>query len=178
MTMKRFFMLPLLAILALVLVPATAAEKGTVQATIPWDGEGKVYQVNTSTIVFLGSLKGIMYVESATGEMNEGFVVCPVTQQLDLENGKTHAIGHCEITASPDDVLYASMTCEGKVGGGGCKGDFKLTDGEGKFKGISGSGKLQVRSPLRAIATDLASGAVVRVATGLATIKDLNYSIP
>lgn len=178
MTVKRFFLLPLLVIAPLVFSLAQAAEKGTVQATIPWDGEGNVYQVNTSTVVFMGSLKGIIYVESATGDMNEGFVVCPVMQELDMESGTTEAIGHCEITASPDDVLYARMTCEGKVGGGGCSGDFKLTDGEGKFKGISGSGKLQVRSPLRAVAADLASGAVVRIATGLAVIKDLKYSIP
>ena len=116
MTLKRFFLLPLLAISPLVFAPAQAAEEGTVQASIPWDGEGKIYQVNTTTIAFLGSLKGIIYVESATGEMNEGFVVCPVMQQLDLESKLTQAVGHCEITASPDDVLYAKMTCEGKLG--------------------------------------------------------------
>ena len=178
MTVKRYFLLPILVILPLAFSPAQAAEKGTVQAAIPWDGEGRVYQVNTSTIVFMGALQGIMYVESATGEMNEGFVVCPVMQQLDLESGNTEAIGHCEVTASPDDVLYAKMTCNGKLGSGGCAGSFELTDGEGKFKGISGSGKLRIRSPMQAIASDLASGATVRVATGLATIKDLNYSIP
>ncbi len=178
MTVKRIFLAPLMAALLLGAASAQAAEKGTVQATIPWDGEGNVYQVNSTTIVFMGALKGIMYVESATGEMNEGFVVCPVMQQLDLESGNTEAVGHCEITASPDDVLYAKMTCKGKVGGGGCGGSFELTDGEGKFKGISGSGKLRVRSPMQAIASDLASGATVRVATGLAQIKDLEYSIP
>ena len=65
MTLKRFFVLPLLAILPMVLAPAVAAEKGTVQAIIPWDGEGKVYQVNTSTIVFLGSEDKLIPVETA-----------------------------------------------------------------------------------------------------------------
>ncbi len=178
MIVKRIFLAPLMAILLSIATSAQAAEKGTVQASIPWDGEGSVYQVNPTTIVFMGALRGIMYVESATGEMNEGFVVCPVMQQLDLESGNTEALGHCEITASPEDVLYAKMTCKGKIGGGGCGGSFELTDGEGKFKGISGSGKLRIRSPMQAIASDLASGATVRVATGLAQIKDLNYSIP
>ncbi len=178
MIVKRIFLAPLMAILLSIAASAQAAEKGTVQAAIPWDGEGRVYQVNSTTIVFMGALQGIMYVESATGEMNEGFVVCPVMQKLDTESGNTEAIGHCEITASPEDVLYAKMTCKGKLGSGGCGGSFELTDGEGKFKGISGSGKLRVRSPMQAIASDLASGATVRVATGLATIKDLNYSIP
>lgn len=178
MTVKRILSLPLLVFMTFVVSTARAADNGTVQATMPWDGEGKIYQVNATTVVFLGSLEGIMYVESATGEMNESFVVCPVMQQLDVESGGTEAVGHCEITASPDDVVYAKMTCRGKAGSGGCEGEFELTDGEGKFSGISGSGKLRVRSPLRAIARDLASGSVVRVATGLAQIKDLNYSIP
>ena len=178
MTVKQIFLAPLMAVLLSIAASAQAAEKGTVQATMPWDGEGNLYQVNSSTVVFMGALKGIMYVESASGDMNEGFVVCPVMQQLDLESGNTEAVGHCEITVSPDDVVYARMTCNGKVDGGGCGGTFELTDGEGKFKGISGSGKLKVRSPIRAIASDLASGATVRVATGLAQIKDLEYSIP
>ncbi len=176
MVAKRFFLTGLMASMVLAISSVQAAETGTVQATIPWDGEGQIYQVNTSTLVFLGSLKGIMYVESATGEMNEGFVVCPVMQKFDMKSGSTEAIGHCEITASPEDVLYAKLSCKGEVGK--CVGDFTLTDGEGKFTGISGSGKLQVRSPLRAVSRDLASGSVVRIASGLATIKDLGYRIP
>ena len=176
MTDMRLYLAPVFALLLLAFSPLQAAEKGTVQATIPWDGEGKLYQVNTSTILFLGSLEGIMYLESATGEMNEAFVVCPVMQQLDLESGVTEAVAHCEITASPESVAYARMTCTGKVGG--CEGKFELTDGEGRFAGISGSGKLRVRSPLRALAADMATGSLVRVASGLATVRDLNYSIP
>ncbi len=176
MIVKHFFLAGLMASMLVATSSIQAAEKGTVQATIPWDGEGQVYQVNTNTLVFLGSLKGIMYVESAAGKMNEGFVVCPIMQKFDLESGRSEAIGHCEITASPEDVLYAKISCKGKVGV--CAGDFTLTDGEGKFTGISGGGKLQVRSPLRAVARDLSSGSVVRVASGLATIKDLGYNIP
>ncbi len=176
MVVKRFFLTGLVASMLLAFSSAYAAEKGTVQATIPWDGAGQIYQVNTNTLVFLGSLKGIMYVESATGEMNEGFVVCPIMQKLNMESGSTEAIGHCEITASPENVLYAKISCKGEVGG--CTGDFTLTDGEGKFTGISGKGKLQVRSPLGAVTRGLASGSVVRIASGLATIKDLGYSIP
>ncbi|MDJ0778339.1 MAG: hypothetical protein QNJ85_10780 [Gammaproteobacteria bacterium] len=176
--MRRIFLAPLVLMLLSIGASAQAAETGTVQAAIPWDGEGRVYQVNPTTIVFMGALEGIIYVESATGDMNEGFVVCPVMQLLDAESGTTQATGHCEITASPNDVLYAKMTCTGEFGGGGCSGDFELTDGEGKFEGISGSGKLTVRSPLGVISKDMSSGAVVRVATGLAQIKDLKYSIP
>jgi len=178
MTVKQIYLAPVVAILLLALSPVRAAEQGTVQAAIPWDGEGQVYQVSTDTVLFLGSLKGVMYVENSKGEMHEGFVVCPIMQEIDLKSGTTQANGRCEITASADSVLYADLTCKGQAGAGGCEGEFTLTDGEGKFKGVSGSGKLRVRSPMRALIGNLASGSVLRVASGLAVISDLKYRIP
>lgn len=176
MTIKSISLLPLVAILFLAASSARAAEQGTVQAIIPWDGEGRVFQIDTRRVQFLGELEGIMYVENAEGQMNEGFVQCPIVQMMDLETGTTEAFGHCEITASPEDVVYAQLSCKGRVGD--CAGRFILIDGEGRFAGISGEGKLRVRSPLHALAADLGSGAVVRVAAGLAVIKDLKYSTP
>lgn len=176
MTVKQFYLVPVVAILLLALSPARAAESGTVQAIIPWDAQGQVFQVSTNRMQFLGALKGIMYVEKSSGEMNEAFVVCPIVQELDLETGETKATGNCEITASSESVLYATLSCKGKVGQ--CSGEFTLTDGEGKFTGISGSGKIKVRSPIRALAADLASGSLLRVGSGLAVISDLKYSVP
>ena len=162
MTVKQVFMLSLLAVVLLALSPARAAEQGTVQAIIPWDGEGRVFQIDTRRLQFLGEIEGIMYLENDQGKLNEA--------------GVTEAIGHCEITISPDDVVYAQFSCKGKPGG--CTGKFILIDGEGKFAGISGEGSLRVRSPLRALAGGLGSGDLVRVASGLAVIKDLEYSTP
>jgi hypothetical protein len=176
MTVKSILLLPLVAVLLLAVSPVRAADQGTVQAVIPWEAQGQVFQIDTRRIQFLGSLKGVMYVENAKGEMNEGFVQCPIIQMMDLETGITEAFGHCEITASPTDVVYAQLSCKGQVGD--CIGKFILIDGEGKFAGISGEGKLRVRSPIRALAGDLGSGALLRVAAGLAVIKDLKYSTP
>ena len=176
MNAKRIYLAPMLAILLMALSPVEAAEQDTVQAVIPWDAEGRVFQVNTSTIVFMGALKGVMYVESSSGDMHEGFVLCPILQKLDLKSGTTEASGHCEITASSEDVLYAKLSCKGEVGT--CVGEFTLTDGAGKFAGVSGSGKLKVRSPIRALVADLGSGSLLRIASGLAIINDLKYSIP
>jgi hypothetical protein len=88
----------------------------------------------------------------------------------------SEAIGHCEISASPENVAYAKLSCNGEVGS--CRGTFTLVDGEGEFSGISGAGTLQVRSPMRALITGMAAGADLRVASGLAVIKDLEYRIP
>jgi hypothetical protein len=117
-----------------------------------------------------------MYVESSQGDMHEAFVMCPITQKLDLEVGNSEAVGYCEISASPENVAYAELTCTGEVGS--CTGTFTLIDGEGKFAGISGTGTLRVRSPMRALITDVAAGSELRIASGLAVIKDLEYSIP
>ena len=176
MTVKQISLLPLVAILLLAVSPVRAAEQGTVQLIIPWEGKGRVFQINTRSLQFLGALEGIMYIENSEGEMHEGFVQCPITQMLDLETGTTEANGHCEITASPEDVVYAQMSCKGMVGD--CKGEFILTDGEGRFAGISGQGELRVRSAIRALATDLGSGATLRIGSGLAIIKDLKFSTP
>ncbi len=176
MSMKQIFSIPLVAIMLLLLSPANAAREDTVQAIIPWEAEGRVFQVETNKIIFLGAMKGVMYVETSKGELHEAFVMCPIMQEMDLESGATNAIGRCEITVSSVDVLYAKLSCEGRVGE--CVGEFTLIDGEGKFAGISGSGKLRVRSPMHALIADMSGGQLLRVASGLAIIDDLKYSVP
>jgi hypothetical protein len=176
MTVKRSYLMSAVALLLLNLSPVNAADQDTVQAIIPWEADGRVFQVDTSTMMFLGAFTGVMYIESSQGEMHEAFVMCPIIQTLDLEMSKSEAVGHCEISASPENVAYAELTCSGEVGS--CNGTFTLIDGEGDFAGISGTGTLRVRSPMRVLITDMAAGAYLRVASGLAVIKDLKYRIP
>jgi len=176
MTVKRSYLISVTALLLLNFPPVYAAEQDTVQAIIPWDAAGRVFQVDTKTMMFLGAFTGVMYIESSRGEMHEAFVMCPIIQKISLEMDNSEAVGHCEISASADNVAYAELTCKGEVGS--CNGTFTLIDGEGEFAGISGTGSLQVRSPMRALITDMAAGAELRIASGLAVIKDLEYSIP
>jgi hypothetical protein len=176
MTKKRCYVISTAALLLSILLPVRAAENDTVQAIIPWEASGRVFQVDTSTMLFLGAFTGVMYIESSQGEMHEAFVMCPITQKVNLKTSNSEAVGYCEISASPENVAYAELTCDGEVGS--CDGTFKLIDGEGEFTGISGAGALRVRSPMRALITDVAAGAELRVASGLAVIKDLEYSIP
>ena len=175
MTVKQFFLLPMLAIVLLAMPPAYAAE-GTVEAIVPWEGQGRVFSVSSNTVMFLGSLTGVMYLENVDGDMHEAFVVCPIVQEINMETGASVGNGRCEITQSADTVAYANISCKGRPGE--CAGVFTLIDGEGEWAGITGSGELSVRSPIRTLIADLPSGAVLRVASGLAVIKNLNYSIP
>ena len=176
MTIERRGLISAAALLLLMLSPVRAAEKDTVQAIIPWDAEGRVFQVDTNTLMFVGAVKGVMYIESSSGEMHEAFVMCPIIQKFLRDTGKTDAVAHCEISASGENVAYAELTCKGDVGA--CKGKFKLIDGEGEFAGISGSGALRVRSPLRSLVEDMAAGAEIYVKSGVAVVDDLKYRIP
>ncbi len=176
MTVMRSYLMSAAALLLLNLSPVYAAEQDSVQAIIPWKAAGRIFQVDTSTTMFRGAFTGVMYIESSRGEMHEAFVMCAIIQKLNLEMGNSEAVGHCEISASAENVAYAEMTCNGEVGS--CNGTFTLIDGEGEFAGISGTGTLRVRSPMRALITDMAAGAYLRVASGLAVIKDLKYRIP
>ena len=153
-----------------------AAEQDTVQAVIPWEAEGRVFQIGADKQQFLGALDGILYVESSEGDIHEAFVMCPVVQNLDEETGESEATAHCEIIASGEDVAYAKMTCKGTAGD--CEGKFTLTGGVGEFAGISGEGSLRVRSPIGVLITDVAAGTELSIGAGLAIIKDLEYRIP
>ena len=176
MTVNRSCLISAAALLLLSVLQVHAAEQDTVQAIIPWEADGRVFQVNTSTIMFLGAFTGVMYIESSRGEMHEAFDMCPIIQTFDLDMKSSEAVGHCEISASSEDVAYAELTCKGEVGA--CQGTFTLVGGEGEFAAISGTGTLRVRSPMSALIDGMAAGADLRVASGLAIIKDLEYRIP
>ena len=155
---------------------AFAEDMKSLEAIIPWDGEGKVFKIGPDTMLFLGAFKGIIYVEKADGELDEGFVDCPVTQKIDLKTQATSGSGYCMITISESKTVYAEWTCKGSVGG--CAGDFTITGGTGEVEGITGSSKLLVRSPLRALIADMANGSVLRAASGIAILPELKYRVP
>ncbi len=155
---------------------ASLAETSRISAIIPWQGQGQLFPVSVDTLRFLGAFEGIMYVETAEGAMNEAFVRCPIVQDIDGASKSTSASGSCVITVSPEDVVFAEMTCEGVAGL--CKGKFTLTSGTGRFAGISGSGEMTVRSPVHALAADLSEGTLIHAAAGLLQIPDLEVRLP
>ena len=55
MTVKRSYLMSAVALLLLNLSSVNAAEQDTVHAIIPWEAEGRVFQVDVSTMMFLGA---------------------------------------------------------------------------------------------------------------------------
>ena len=162
--------------LVLLLGSGSVSAEKTLKAIIPFEGEGTVYQIGPETMLFLGAFEGIIYVETAEGKLDEGFLRCPGSQTIDTNTGKTSGEGYCMITPSVGDVVYATWSCAGEVGG--CKGDFKLTGGTGQYQGIGGSSKLVVRSALNTLIVGMSSGSAVREVTGLAILPELRYTLP
>ena len=154
----------------------TFAASSTISAVIPWQGQGQIFPIGTDKLRFLGAIEGIMYVETAEGEMDEAFVRCPIVQDIDVNDQSTSASGSCMIVASTEDSAFAEITCEGRAGL--CRGEFKLTGGTGRFAGISGSGKMTVRSPVHALAADMSSGTVLHAAVGILHIPSLKFTLP
>ena len=167
----------LLTALVVCTYSATAvAEKSTISAVIPWQAQGQVFQTNAGKAQFLGSLEGIMYAENAEGEMDEAFVRCPIVQEIDLAEGTSSASGKCIIVVSPEDTVFAEITCEGSAGL--CRGEFRFTGGAGRFDGIKGKGKLTARSPVHALASDLSAGVSIHAAAGILQMPELTVELP
>jgi hypothetical protein len=154
----------------------TIAASSTVSAVIPWQGQGQIFPIGTDKLRFMGVIEAIMYVETADGEMDEAFVKCPIVQDIDTTNQTTSASGNCTIVVSTEDAVFAELMCKGRAGL--CSGEFKLTGGTGRFAGISGSGKMIVRSPVHALAADLSDGTVLHIASGILQLPELDITLP
>lgn len=153
-----------------------AADTTTVSAVIPWQGQGQVFLVGIGKYRFLGSIEGIMYIESAQGELDEAFVECPIVQDVDLANEAISTKGNCNIVIAPTDSVFAKLTCEGTAGL--CNGKFELISGTGRFTGISGAGDRRSRSPVHALVTDLTQGTELQLAAGVIQLPALKVSLP
>ena len=152
------------------------AEEVKLKIQGPWEAAGRVFKVGPELAQFHGTFQGIMYIEGRKGILDTAVFVCPASQDLNATNGQAIAYGRCMITEADGDNVFAEFTCKGDMDG--CKGKFKITGGEGQFKGIKGSSDMVVRSSLGAIAVNLESGAVIHAAEGLAVWPNLVYTVP
>jgi hypothetical protein len=110
------------------------------------------------------------------GPIEWGLVVCPATVKIGLADGKQKGAGTCTITTKDGVQIYSEIACTG-VYLVGCNGDFKLTGGTGRFEGISGGGKVIIRSSFQKL-TSVSTGVVKDEATGILYMQELHYKIP
>ena len=152
-----------------------AEQKQSLKAVVSWTGSGQVTKIGAEASEFLGKFKGIMYVETAEGRLNEAFIECTARHILDGAS-ESRIGGNCGVAISTEDNVYATYECVGRPGA--CKGEFKLVEGTGQFEGTSGKSPMTVRSPLRFLAQDLQGQESIAINHGTMILNDLSYSIP
>jgi hypothetical protein len=164
------------AVIAALPMPAVAAEEAVISAFSTWQGVGQLMQTAASGATFVGTLDGIVYVNTDKGPVEAGQMVCPAVVQIDLTSGKQTGTGNCTITVSDGAQVFSELTCSG-VHLVGCSGEMKLTGGTGRFEGVAGGGAFTLRSSLRDIKPTTAASAQ-ETAHGIIFWPQLRYTLP
>jgi hypothetical protein len=156
--------------------PVFAADEATVEAFATWEGRGQLFETGPKEMTFVGALSGVLYVKTEKGPLNSGRLTCPAIVVISIEDGSQNGTGRCTITSKDGARVYAEITCSGYhlVG---CDGDLKFTGGTGRFEGITGGGKLTIRSEFGEI--DAVSEAAAQEDTkGIIYWPELHYALP
>jgi len=153
-----------------------SAEEKTIQILAPWEGEGKMYQIGTETIQFVGTFEGVMYMDKSKSELSTAFFICPAIQNINTTTGKTIAKGSCYIVAERGKV-FADFQCKGEAVGA-CDGTMTITGGTDDLAGIKGSGPMHVRTAIGALAANVNSGEIIRAAKGLVVWPKMSITLP
>jgi hypothetical protein len=154
---------------------AGAEDEVPMRAFSSWQARGQIFETAANRMTFVGSFSGIVYVENEQGPIDAGYMVCPAVVDINTEDGKEQAKGRCTITAKDGARVYADLSCSG-VRMVGCHGDFTLTGGTDRFKGITGGGPVSIRSTVDDIAAG--GGNVVEgAAAGIIVWPKLTYKL-
>ncbi len=152
------------------------AGESTLKILAPWQGHGEVFKVAPNKVKVVGSFDGIMYIDNGKGELDAAVFMCPGTEYIDLDSKKASIQADCIISKGEKKVAYATLNANGQVGA--FQGDFKIIGGEGNWKGISGGGKVTIRTALGDMAVNKKTGEIINKAAGLAVWPALKVRLP
>jgi hypothetical protein len=156
--------------------PASAAVDQTLRAFSVWHTDAKLTSGESGTHVFEGKVDGPFYVDTEKGPVNSGSISCQAKLTIKDADKTQEGTGDCIITVKDGATTRASLSCHG-VFQVGCSGKLKLIDGTGRFKGITGSGDVVIRSDF----ADLQSNGIADPSTlqsGLIYFPALHYRLP
>ncbi len=172
-----FFKFTLASIFLLtLLMGSTFAADATLKILAPWQAGGKVYKIAPNKVKVVGSFDGIMYIDNGKGDLDAALFMCPGVQYINLDTKKAEVTADCVITKGDNKVAYATLNASGLMGA--LSGNFKIIGGERKWAGISGEGKIVIRTALGQTALNKRSGEVVNAAAGLAVWPELKVHLP
>jgi hypothetical protein len=156
--------------------PAAAGEEATIAAFASWQGEGKTIKTGNEQATFVGALVGRIYAETEKGPLASGVLACPAMVEIGLKDNAQRGRGSCTITAKDGAQIYAELTCAGYYLLG-CNGELKLTGGTERFAGITGGGKVIIRSDERRITANQDS-TLAEKGSGILYMRELSYKLP
>lgn len=167
-----------LALLASVLPIDLLADEPSlmVPAVASWSAEGEAFRIASDMILFQGVFQGVMYFSGKAGALDASPFSCPARQVIEVESGKASSSGYCRFEAREGALVFADWLCEGVVGA--CEGRLKIREGTGHLAGISGGGKMQIRTGLSFSELDLEAGTAVKAAEGIAIWPALEIRLP
>jgi len=150
-------------------------EEASLKAFSAWNAQGQIFATGETRLTFVGSLSGSVYVEQEQGPVEAGFMACPSVIDINTKDGKERGEGRCTFTAKDGAQLFADYSCRG-VRMVGCHGDFTLSGGTQRFKGITGGGPMTIRSTVAEMKPG-AGGAIDGEAAGIIFWPKLTYKL-
>ncbi len=148
----------------------------TLKILAPWQGKGQVFKIAPNKVKVVGSFDGIMYIDQGRGELDAAVFMCPGTEYINLDTKRATIEADCMISKGKNKVAYARLTAKGELGA--LDGDFVIVGGERQWKGMSGKGKVTIRTALGTTALNKKTGELINSAAGLAVWPALKISKP
>lgn len=152
------------------------AEPATIKAMAPWEGEGFAFPIGDNRVYMVAVFNGIMFVEDGQGALHAGSLVCPATVEADLKTLTKTGKGHCIISNTEGERVYAEFSCAGDLER--CQGPFTITGGTGKFAGITGEGEMISKMQARQILVVEGFESARQHGEGVAVWPRITYTIP
>jgi hypothetical protein len=152
------------------------AEQKEVKAMAPWEGEGFAFPIGDDRVYMTAVFTGIMFVEDGQGALHAGSLVCPATVEADLKTATKSGKGHCIISNTEGERVYAEFSCTGDLEG--CRGPFTITGGTGKFSGITGEGEMISKIQVRQLLVVEGFESARQHGEGIAIWPRITYTIP
>jgi hypothetical protein len=125
-------------LLAAGLSSAAMAGDMMVKGQFGWLGVGAAHELEKGHYYWVGEFSGTFFNDAGPGNaMHNSGVKCPGYNDLDFNNKKSTAAGHCIVMDRDGDKAMASWQCVGDTYK--CNGTITWTSGTGKYAKISGS---------------------------------------
>ncbi len=173
----RYNALIIAAVISQIHLAPALAEEFTLDAFAPLVVVGEHSVVSDDGIAKIaGTIQGPLYVSSGSQPVEEGSVSCKFTLTVNTATQDEAGVGTCKISYSDGTELRADTSCKGVVGQG-CDGDFRITDGSGRYEGATGLGQVSFKTRKRGYRLD-ADGDLTEMIFGVAYWEGYKFKLP